>query len=131
MFECLIIGDSIAVGTKMFMPQCLSYAVSGITSWHWGITYGFVSLTTAKTVVISLGSNDGKNPKTLDALLGIRHRTDAERVIWIVPTGAGRESVIYVATKFGDQMIEIKSTQADKIHPDGNGYKAIVEEIKK
>jgi lysophospholipase L1-like esterase len=131
MFECLIIGDSIAVGTKMFMPQCLSYASSGITSWHWDVTYGFVSLTTATTVVISLGSNDGRNRKTVDALFAIRNRTDAGRVIWIVPTNASRESVIYVATKFGDKMIEIKSTQPDKIHPDGNGYKAIVEEIKK
>lgn len=131
MFECLIIGDSIAVGTKAFMPECLSYAVSGITSWHWDVTYGFVSLTSAKTVVISLGSNDGRNRKTVDALLAIRHRTDAERVIWIVPTGAGRDSVIYVATKFGDKMIEINHTQADKIHPNGDGYRQIVEGIKK
>lgn len=131
MFECLIIGDSIAVGTKSLMPQCLSYASSGITSWHWGSTYGFVSLTTATIVVISLGSNDGKNRKTVYALEEIRKRTEAERVIWIVPTNESRDAVIYVAKKFGDKMIEIKSTQPDKIHPDGKGYREIVEEIKK
>jgi len=131
MFECLIIGDSIAVGTKMFMPECPSHAKGGITSWHWESSYSFTDLTTAKTVLISLGSNDGKTPKTVDALMVIRSRVEAKKVIWVLPIAAGRDNVILVAKKFGDQMIEIKYPQSDNIHPSWRGYKAIAEEARK
>jgi len=131
MFECLIIGDSIAVGTKMFMPDCLSHSRGGITSWKWESDYSFADLTTAKTVIISLGSNDGKTGRTVDALMAIRSRVEAKKVIWVLPIAAGHDNVIYVAKKFGDQMIEIKYPQRDNIHPSWRGYRAIAEEARK
>ena len=33
MLECLIIGDSIAVGTKQFAPACHMQAKGGINTW--------------------------------------------------------------------------------------------------
>jgi hypothetical protein len=57
MIDCLIIGDSIAVGTKMFRPDCVEYVKSGITSIGWNKKYGNNDLT-ANTVIISLGTND-------------------------------------------------------------------------
>ncbi len=36
MLECLIMGDSIAVGTKMFAPkECVSYSKGGYNTWQW------------------------------------------------------------------------------------------------
>ena len=35
MIDCLIVGDSIAVGTHQFKPECVAYAKGGINSWQW------------------------------------------------------------------------------------------------
>ena len=35
MIDCLIVGDSIAVGTHHFKPECVAYAKGGINSNHW------------------------------------------------------------------------------------------------
>ena len=39
MLECLIIGDSIAVGTAMARKECVSYARGGWNSWQWNKDY--------------------------------------------------------------------------------------------
>ena len=58
MLECLILGDSIAVGTKMFAPtECVSYSKGGFNSWQWNQRWG-MNPVEANTVVISLGTND-------------------------------------------------------------------------
>ena len=35
MLECLIVGDSIAVGTAMARPECVSLSKGGINSSQW------------------------------------------------------------------------------------------------
>ena len=35
MLDCLIIGDSIAVGSHMFRKECVAFAKGGITSHGW------------------------------------------------------------------------------------------------
>jgi hypothetical protein len=36
MIDCMIIGDSIAVGTAAFKQECQAdYAVGGLNSWQW------------------------------------------------------------------------------------------------
>ena len=59
MLECLIIGDSIAVGTAQARPECVSYARGGWNSQQWNRDYlAKASKSPAKTVIISLGAND-------------------------------------------------------------------------
>jgi hypothetical protein len=39
MIDCLIVGDSIAVGTKMFMPQCELQGKGGINTWQFNTRF--------------------------------------------------------------------------------------------
>ena len=132
MLECLIVGDSIAVGTQMFAKECASYAKGGINSKQWvDKNIGNMPLQ-AKHVIISLGSNDHKYIKTESELETIRQLTKADRVYWIMPAIKPniQEIVRKVATKYGDVIIPITKLQPDGIHPSWSGYKEIVEKIK-
>lgn len=126
MLECLIIGDSIAVGTKHVRPECVSYAKSGWNSSQWNDTYSSKPLV-ANTVIISLGSNDLKNIDTKKELETIRDRAKAQRVFWILPAIKPRvQDIVYeIAIENEDVVIPIRSLQKDKVHPDLNGYKQI------
>jgi hypothetical protein len=133
MLECLILGDSIAVGTKMFAPQeCVSYAKGGFNSWQWNRRWG-TSPVEAKTVVISLGANDHAGVKTEAELLKLRKRIRASRVVWIMPPCNARfcklgvnTVVRSVAVSYGDRTISTSYLQPDKIHPSWRGYKELV-----
>jgi hypothetical protein len=57
LLECLVLGDSIAVGLGQARPECAVVAVSGITSERYVLTLH--ARPRARTVVISLGVNDG------------------------------------------------------------------------
>ena len=85
MLECLILGDSIAVGTAQARPECVSYSKGGINSYDWLNKNVGKSPYEARAVIISLGSNDHKGVKTEVELRNIRQLTRAERVYWIVP----------------------------------------------
>jgi lysophospholipase L1-like esterase len=126
MLECLIIGDSIAVGTKHVRPECVSYAKSGWNSSQWNNEYSSKPLV-ANTVIISLGSNDLKNIDTKKELEIIRDRAKAQRVFWILPAIKPRvQDIVYeIAIENDDVVIPIRSLQKDKVHPDLNGYKQI------
>ena len=126
MLECLIIGDSIAVGTKYVRPECVSYAKSGWNSSQWNNEYSSKPLV-ANTVIISLGSNDLKNIDTKKELETIRDRAKAQRVFWILPAIKPRvQDIVYeIAIENDDVVIPIRSLQKDKVHPDLNGYKQI------
>ena len=67
MLDCLIVGDSIAVGTKMFAPHCALQGRGGINTWQFNKMYNQSFY--AETVIISLGSNDHKGVKTKAELL--------------------------------------------------------------
>ncbi len=135
MFECLIVGDSIAVGTYQYRQECVAYAKGGINSWQWNKQFGNKTPLQAKTVIISLGSNDHKGVNTEAELLMLRNATKADRVYWILPAGVHPKNnkpvsviqaiVTKVANKYGDLVITIKHLQPDLIHPSGTGYKEI------
>jgi lysophospholipase L1-like esterase len=127
MIDCLIMGDSIAVGTKTFMPECVSYSKGGINSYQWLNSNVDKSPYTAKTVIISLGSNDHQYVKTEAELRAIRQLTRAERVYWILPAIKPniQDIVRKIATENGDVILPITSLQPDKIHPSWAGYKDI------
>lgn len=140
MLECLIVGDSIAVGTKMFMPECKDYAKGGINSWQYNKMFGTKDLTT-DTLIISLGSNDHKGVKTYDELFSMRQRVNAKRVFWVLPHGnlnapqnlpiAEIQKIVQgVAEYYGDTVLPIRGIQPDGIHPSWSGYKDIAARTK-
>ena len=138
MLECLIIGDSIAVGTKMFAPHCALQGRGGINTWQFNKIYNQSFY--AETVIISLGSNDHKGVKTYDELFEMRQRVGAKNVFWILPAGnlpAGgvpiekiQTIVKELAAYYGDTVLPIRGLQPDGIHPSWAGYKDIVERTK-
>jgi lysophospholipase L1-like esterase len=124
MFECLIVGDSIAVGEAMVRKECVSYAVGGWNSWQWNKKFKDKTPLQARTVIISLGSNDHKGVNTEAELLMLRNATQADRVYWILPAIKPniQEIVKKVARDHGDIVLPITSLQPDKIHPSARGY---------
>jgi hypothetical protein len=132
MLDCLIVGDSIAVGTHQFKPECAVYAKGGINSKQW-VDKNIKNMPLeAKTVIISLGSNDHKYIKTESELQTVRQLTKADRVYWILPAIKPdiQEIVKKVAAQYGDTVLPITSLQPDKIHPSWAGYKEIAKETK-
>ena len=138
MLECLIVGDSIAVGTQMFAPECTLQGKGGINSWQFNKMYPGSFY--ADTLIISLGSNDHKGVKTYDELFEMRQRVGAKNVFWILPAGnlkAGgvpiekiQQIVKEIAQYYGDVVLPITKLQPDGIHPSWAGYKDIVKEVK-
>jgi lysophospholipase L1-like esterase len=130
MIDCLIIGDSIAVGTKQFRPDCVAVAKGGLNSWQWRHQYldgDQGVLPKAETLIISLGSNDHKGVKTREEIARIRSTVTAKRVYWILPAIKPEIQAIVqeVAAGFGDTVIPITRLQPDGIHPSWAGYKEI------
>jgi lysophospholipase L1-like esterase len=131
MIDCMIVGDSIAVGTHQYRPDCVAYAKGGINSSQWNRQNADKKLN-AKTVIISLGSNDHTGVRTLWELQQLRARTDAERVFWILPAIKPdvQEMVRIVARDHGDTILPIPNLQADKVHPSWAGYKKLAEQTR-
>jgi lysophospholipase L1-like esterase len=138
MLECLILGDSIAIGTQQFRHECAIYAQSGINSQQWRKKYlknDQGSLPRAKTAIISLGSNDHINVRTVQELEGIRKAVNADRVFWILPHGNNPASgsniewiqafVKVVAGNYGDTVLPITRVQKDNVHPTWSGYREL------
>jgi len=140
MLECLVVGDSIAVGTHQFTKHCAELARGGINSAQWNKIYKNRPLI-ARTLIISLGTNDHKWVNTYDELFGMRQRVDADRVYWVLPHGnmnapqnlpiAEIQRIVQqVADYHGDTVLPITRVQADGIHPSWAGYRDIAERAK-
>jgi lysophospholipase L1-like esterase len=132
MIDCIIAGDSIAVGTHKFKQECVAYAKGGINSWQW-VNQNVSKLPMqAKTVIISLGSNDHKGVKTEKELQTIRQLTKADRVYWILPAIKPdiQEIVKKVAAEHGDIVLPISRLQPDGVHPSWAGYKDLADRAK-
>jgi len=132
MIDCLIMGDSIAVGTAQVRQECVSYSKGGINSYQWLNANVGKSPYVAKTVIISLGSNDHKYVKTLTELRTIRELTKADRVYWILPAIKPdiQEMVKKVAAENGDIVLPMTRLQKDGVHPSWAGYKELAESTK-
>jgi lysophospholipase L1-like esterase len=132
MIDCLIIGDSIAVGTHTVRKECVAYATGGWNSKQWNKKYLNNNLS-AKTVIISLGSNDHQFIQTRVELEKLRDKIDnSSKVYWIVPAIKEniQEIVKQIAKDNGDILIPITKLQTDGIHPSSAGYKEIAEKTK-
>jgi lysophospholipase L1-like esterase len=131
MLECLILGDSLAVGLGYVRPECSIYAKSGINSYDYTNRHILHTNgnTKAKHVIISLGSNDTKNINTFEELDSLRQLVKADRVYWILPAikEDKRQAVRRVAEKYKDVVIDARQSvlSADGVHPTGKGYKIL------
>ena len=138
MLECLVIGDSIAVGTQMFAKECQLQGKGGINTWQFNRMYPGSFY--AETVIISLGSNDHQHVKTYDQLFEMRQRIGAKNVFWVLPAGNLKASNVpieriqgfirEIAYANGDTVLPIRGLQPDGIHPSWAGYRDIVERTK-
>lgn len=131
MIECLIIGDSIAVGVAQFRNECVQHAQVGISSSGWRKKFADKDLT-ATSAIISLGSNDSPAVRTIWELEQIRSNTHASHVYWIVPAiNPDVQSMVRtVAAARGDTIVNIPSVSRDGVHPTVAGYKQLAERTK-
>lgn len=133
MLECLILGDSIAVGLHQVRKECVAYAKGGINTRQFNIKYPGEFF--ANSVIISLGSNDHVHVRTRKELENLRNRvTVKNRVVWILPAGNLEASgvniadikkiVMDIAEANGDMVVDAhpKYMSKDKIHPTRTGY---------
>lgn len=137
MIDCMVIGDSIAVGVSMARKECVSYAKVGWNSWQWNKDY--LSKATGKpyeTIIISLGANDHKGVKTEFELRKMRAAIQGKRVFWIDP-GAERkplphDAMMRIAKEYGDVVLSRpkEHMSGDGIHPTGKGYQELAKQTK-
>ncbi len=129
MLECLIVGDSIAVGVSQVRTECQSIAKSGINSSNWNKLH-LNKLQPTKTLIISLGAND-LGIDTEANIRKLREKAQAQRVFWLLPSQKLKpdqvRAVKFVAGDYGDTVIPRpeKDISADGVHPTYKGYKVL------
>jgi lysophospholipase L1-like esterase len=131
MFECLVIGDSIAQGISNVRKECVAYVKSGINSKNWNNRYVMKDLS-ANTVIISLGTNDPETMNSFKELLLLRQLVYGKKVIWVMPPikPPVQDIVRIIANSYSDTILEIPELSKDKVHPTTNGYKQLAEKTK-
>jgi lysophospholipase L1-like esterase len=133
MFECLVLGDSLAVGVGQVRTECVTYAKSGINSHTW-VNQNISKDLNAKTIIISLGSNDTAQIDTYEELLAMRQLVKADRVYWILPNikETKRKAVWLVAKQFNDQILDARNydRSPDAVHPTYKGYKSLAQDTR-
>jgi lysophospholipase L1-like esterase len=133
--ECLIVGDSIAVGVSQVRPECRAIAKSGINSRDWTGKH-LQKLLPTRTLIISLGANDYKGINTEGHIRSLRTNAQADRVFWLLPSQRLKprqvEAVSQVAAEFGDTVIPRPESNisSDGVHPTYKGYKILAEQTK-
>lgn len=130
MLECLIVGDSIAVGIAQHRPQCEIIARVGITSTAWNKRFAD-TMPTTKHTIISLGTNDWLADKTFQEIVQLRAKI-AGRVTWILPANntVKQTPVVTVAQMYNDVTLVITQTTKDRIHPTRQEYQRLAEQTK-
>lgn len=126
MIECLVLGDSLAVGVGQARPNCETVARVGVTSATYVKTMFHPSA--ARSVVISLGVNDDPTVPTLDNLRRMRRDVRSSDVVWLLPglKEDVRQVIRTVARENGDRTVDTRSLVGpDHLHPNGSGYRTI------
>lgn len=131
MFECMILGDSIAVGVSQQRPECVSYVKIGINSRQY-VDRNITKDLSSETVIISLGSNDHNGIHTFKELLALRQVIDAKKVFWILPANKEnvQDNIRIIAKNYHDTILTIPQLSKDKVHPTTQAYKTLSEQTK-
>lgn len=117
---CLVLGDSIAVGTHQALASqgivCERHARVGISS---SVIEDYPVMTSADTVIISAGSNDNPNLNNVPTYERLRAKYAGKKIIWILPRSRTlAHQVLQVAGKYRDAYVDGISFQpADRLHP--------------
>ena len=131
MLECLILGDSIAVGIHQQLPACEYVAEVGINSYNYYKKY-VTKVAESNKYIISLGANDlGMDTYTWIEKLRAELPWDAN-VVWIVPANNNEatNSIVYLTSKYPDEVVFIENfpLAKDRVHPTIKGYSMIAED---
>lgn len=135
MIDCLIVGDSIAVGVSQYRKECVSVAKVGITSKAWN-KENLNKLEPARTLIISLGANDYEGINTEANVRKLRIKAQADKVFWLLPSNVLKptqvKAVETVAKEFGDIIIPRPEADIskDRVHPTQKGYQKLAEKTK-
>ena len=135
--DCMIAGDSIAVGVSMYRRECVSYAKGGWNSWQWNKQFLYTATARAySTVIISLGANDHEGVRSFEELRKLRTEIKADRVFWISP-GAKlkprqQTAIEQIAAAYGDVVLPRPEAHMspDGVHPTPQGYKLLAGQTK-
>jgi hypothetical protein len=143
MMDCLIIGDSIAVGLSTYRKECITIAKGGFNTKQWNVAYmnrPAFDMQEYNTAIISLGTNDHQYVETEENLNEIRETVKAKTVFWIMPANNLKASnvpiekiqkiILKLARNNGDKIVYIKDLSPDKIHPSNEGYKWLAYDTK-
>lgn len=131
MLECLILGDSIAVGVSYRLPECEVIAEIGINSFdYYNVYVGQVG--NANRYIISLGANDGYT-NTAEVIPKLRERLPKRaKVVWLVPANNREaiEAVLDLSARYGDNTLRLTDfpLAGDGVHLTGTGYNMLAEE---
>jgi hypothetical protein len=126
MIECLILGDSIAVGVGSVSPKCETIAKVGINSKNFVVSRKYIPA--AKTTVISLGSNDG-NADFSKYIKALRKKVSG-KVVWILSNNnaKSRNIVLNIARQNGDSVVYLSQFKsADGVHP--KSYSSVAKKV--
>ena len=131
--DCLVMGDSIAVGISQF-SDCHTASSNSVSSKTWLAQYYYVLYYPAKSVFVALGTNDDYYPESKKTLYRIRQAIRSKNVTWLAPklNLPARKAVEEIAKEFGDQVFEgpKNSLAPDGIHYTPDGYKTIAANFK-
>ena len=131
MLECLILGDSIAVGVSRQLPNCESIAEVGINSRNYYNTY-ISQIADANSYIVSLGANDGYT-NTAEWIPQLRREFPRHaQVVWLVPAN-NREAILAIVSlsaQYNDNTVLLTDfpLAKDGVHPTGSGYNMIAQE---
>ena len=133
MLECLVLGDSIAVGIAQNRPECASIAKVGINSWQFN-NKNITKDLSGKTVIISLGANDNISINTRRELETLRELVKADIVFWILPNNYPKihHFIRELAEDYRDVVLPIPSNiiGPDGVHPTAKGYKILANQTR-
>lgn len=127
MLECVVVGDSIAVGIGSVLTECRTIAKVGINSKDF-VTH-HKHLPKSNETIISLGSNDGQANYS-SYLISLRKNIKG-KVIWILPNNnvKTRAAIVAIANQYSDRIVYLsKYKSADGVHP--KSYNQIAKDIK-
>jgi hypothetical protein len=114
--DCLIAGDSIAVGLGEAMRECRTDAKIGISS-----AAVVARVSPATWVIVSAGSNDPHNPRLADNLRSMHQRAPAAHLIFIIPINPTAAAANYaVARRYGAATVTFAPAR-DNVHPRAYG----------
>jgi len=124
MFDCVAVGDSIAVGVGQAL-HCSVHAKVGASSTaivSYARGNGFC--------IVSAGSNDPYNPNLRKNLEKIRSKLNScDKLVWIIPQNGKAAAVVRsVAAKHGDYTVSFKAGP-DGVHP--KSYSELANKVKR